>query len=112
MKRGTNPALPPPLELECLQALWEIGNGSVRDIQEALSRRRPLAYTTVMTLLARLARRGSVDRRKVGRCFLYTPTVSAETLRDLALREVIRCHFGGSEPALISYLSSRERSVT
>ncbi|MBX9601939.1 MAG: BlaI/MecI/CopY family transcriptional regulator [Bryobacteraceae bacterium] len=103
--------MPPPLELECLQALWQIGNGSVRDIQEALSRRRPLAYTTVMTLLARLARRGAVDRRKVGRCFLYTPTVSEEMLRDLAVREVIRCHFGGSEPALAMYLDSRRNSA-
>ena len=48
--------LPPPLELECLKALWELGQGGVKEVRESLQERRPLAYTTVMTLLDQISR--------------------------------------------------------
>ncbi|MCC6394611.1 MAG: BlaI/MecI/CopY family transcriptional regulator, partial [Bryobacterales bacterium] len=41
--------IPPPLELECLKALWAIGEGNVRAVQAQMEARRKLAYTTVMT---------------------------------------------------------------
>jgi hypothetical protein len=46
--------LPPPLEMMCLNALWEIGEGNVEDVRKVISLNRPLAYTTVLTLLDRL----------------------------------------------------------
>ena len=58
--------LPPPLEMMCLNALWEIGEGNVEDVRRVVSQNRPLAYTTVLTLLDRLTRRGAVSRRKEG----------------------------------------------
>ena len=51
--------LPPPLEMACLNALWELGEGNVEEVRVFVSRNRPLAYTTVLTLLDRLARRGA-----------------------------------------------------
>ena len=68
----------PPLELECLKALWSLGEASVKDVQAALVRDRKLAYTTVMTILERLARKGGVMRRKSGRAYLYSPRLSRE----------------------------------
>ena len=56
--------LPPPLELECLKALWGLGEASVRQVQDAIAPNRQLAYTTVMTVMDRLARRGCVQRKK------------------------------------------------
>ena len=56
--------LPPPLEMLCLNALWEIAEGNVEEVRRAISQNRPLAYTTVLTLLDRLTRRGAVTRRK------------------------------------------------
>ena len=55
--------LPPPLEMACLNALWELGEGNVEEVRVCVSRSRPLAYTTVLTLLDRLSRRGAVSRR-------------------------------------------------
>jgi len=43
--------VPPPLELACLKALWSLQEGSVKDVQRIVAQSRPLAYTTIMTVL-------------------------------------------------------------
>ncbi len=78
--------------------------GNVKAVRQALSGQKPLAYTTVLTLLDRLTRRGSVSRRKEARTFVYQPEVSAETLRRMALKEFLDRHFNGSEDDLISFM--------
>jgi predicted transcriptional regulator len=98
--------IPPPLELLCLRALWTLEEGSVRDVQQAIAGARTLAYTTVMTLLERLARKGVVARRKSGRAFLYAPVASRDAMRRIALKEFIDCHFDGSQDQLLRFLQA------
>jgi predicted transcriptional regulator len=106
----TTRELPPRLELECLKALWNLGEANVRDVQSSLA--RSLAYTTVMTVLDRLARRGCVERRKVGRGFIYSAVLSRDSVRRVALDDLIHCFFDGSEESLRHYLqSASHRSV-
>lgn len=100
--------IPPPLELQCLKALWRLGEGSVHDVQELLGASRNLAYTTVMTGLDRLEKRGCVARRKQGRRFIYTPRVSRDTLRAAAVKELIDGFFDSSESELAEYLGRRQ----
>lgn len=97
--------IPPPLELECLKALWILGESNVRGVKVEIEPRRKLAYTTVMTLLERLVKKGGVSRKKVGRAFIYSPELSRETLRRRALRELTDIYFDGSQQALIEYLT-------
>jgi BlaI family penicillinase repressor len=101
---GRERELPPPLEMMCLNALWEIQEGNVEDVRKVVAQSRPLAYTTVLTLLDRLARRGAVSRRKEGRGFRYQPTVSRDKLRRMALRQFLEYHFDGSEAKLRIFL--------
>ena len=101
---GRERELPPPLEMMCLNALWEIQEGNVEDVRKFVSQNRTLAYTTVLTLLDRLARRGAVSRRKEGRGFRYQPTVARDKLRRLALRNFLEYHFDGSEAKLKIFL--------
>lgn len=101
---GRDRELPPPLELMCLNALWEIQEGNVEDVRRVVSLGRPLAYTTVLTLLDRLTRRGAVSRRKEGRGFRYQPTVERDKLRRMALRQFLEYHFEGSEAKLRIFL--------
>ena len=101
---GRDRELPPPLEMMCLNALWEIQEGNVEDVRRVVSKNGPLAYTTVLTLLDRLARRGAVSRRKEGRGFRYQPTVARDKLRRLALRHFLEYHFDGSEAKLKIFL--------
>ena len=96
-----------PLALECLIVLWPMGEGTVRDIHQALAASRPRAYTTVMTIMDRLAQKGIVGRRKIGRAFLYRPMLSAEEARLKAVEKIVDGFFDGSREALAAHLSGR-----
>jgi predicted transcriptional regulator len=101
--------VPPPLELECLNALWTLGEGNVKQVREIVTARRPLAYTTIMTVLDRLVRKGKLARRKVGRAFQYAPTESRDSMRQAAIRELLDGFFDGSRQELLAYLSDAPR---
>jgi BlaI family transcriptional regulator, penicillinase repressor len=94
-----------PLELDCMNTLWPVGQATVREIRDLLAPRRPRAYTTIMTIMDRLARKGIVERRKVGRAYIYSPNLSAEDARLQALGQVVDNFFGGSKEALIAQLA-------
>jgi predicted transcriptional regulator len=100
--------VPPPLELLCLKSLWSLGEGNVKDVQQIVTQTRPLAYTTIMTVLDRLVRKGKVSRRKVGRAFVYTPEASRDQMRRTAIAELLDGFFDGSERNLIEFLEPRE----
>ncbi|HXA57490.1 MAG TPA: BlaI/MecI/CopY family transcriptional regulator [Candidatus Acidoferrum sp.] len=95
-----------PLELDCMNTLWPMGEGTVREIRERLAERRPRAYTTIMTIMDRLARKGIVERRKSGRAYVYRANLSAEDARAQALSQVVENFFGGSKEAVIAQLDS------
>jgi BlaI family penicillinase repressor len=97
-----------PLELDCMNTLWPMGEGTVRDIRDQLAGRLPRAYTTIMTIMDRLARKGVVERRKVNRAYVYRPNLSAEQARNQALGQVIQNFFGGSKDALMAQLAHVE----
>ena len=73
------------LEFAIMEILWQNSPLTVRQVRERVSKERPLAYTTVMTVMGRLAEKGVLQRAKQGRAFTYRPTGSREELRaDLA----------------------------
>jgi BlaI family penicillinase repressor len=96
--------VPPPLELLCLKALWSLEEGNVKAVQYIVAQSRPLAYTTIMTVLDRLVRKGKLARRKVGRAFVYSPQTSRDTMRRVAVRELLDGFFDGSEAQLLMFL--------
>lgn len=104
--------VPPPLELLCLNALWSLGEGNVKDVLQIVVQTRPLAYTTIMTVLDRLVRKGKVSRRKVGRAFVYTPEASRDQMRRAALREFLDAFFDGSERELMAFLEPAENRAS
>lgn len=104
----TSRNIPPPLEMLCLQALWLRGESNVKDVREMVARSRPLAYTTIMTVLERLVRKGKLTRRKVGRAFVYSLQASREAMRRAAIRELVDGFFDGSEEELIRFLMGSE----
>ncbi len=96
-----------------MKALWAQNEASVREIREQLlAGGRALAYTTVETIMDRLARKGAVARRKVGRAHRYTPVYQAADARAQAVRSMAEHFFGGSRRALASYVSGREETAS
>jgi BlaI family penicillinase repressor len=98
-----------PLELECMNTLWPMGQGTVREIRDQLAPRRPRAYTTIMTIMDRLARKGVVERKKVGRAYCYRPNLSADEARTHAVGQVVDSFFGGSTEALLEQIGAPGR---
>jgi predicted transcriptional regulator len=95
----------------CLNALWQISEGNVEEVRRVVAQSRPLAYTTVLTLLDRLARRGAVSRRKEGRGFRYQPTVERDKLRRLALKQFLEYHFDGQVMKLKVFLDQPYEAI-
>lgn len=94
--------------MACLAVLWTMGEGTVWNVAAAMAPRHPLAYTTVMTLLERLVRRGQVSRRKAGRSFVYAPAHDPAGLREIAISELARDYFGGSRESLRAWLNGTQ----
>lgn len=104
-KKSNNLLDLPPLELECMKALWSLNEATVEDIRAHLLPARPLAYTTVLTVMDRLARKGVAERRKRGRAYVYTAAIPEDSIRDRALERLVADFFGGSREQLRSHLS-------
>lgn len=78
------------LEADVMRRLWTAGRPtSVREVLEDISQERPLAYTTVMTVLDNLHSKGFVRRTKQGRAFVYSPVMSREEHTVAMLQEVL-----------------------
>lgn len=96
------------LETAVLELLWDECAGdddlSVREVADRLADRRPLAYTTVMTVLAHLYDKGAVTREKVGRGYRYRPARSREDFGADALGELLRSS-GDAEKLLLHFVS-------
>lgn len=103
--------IPPPLELLCLRVLWSLEEANVKEVRRVVTETRPLAYTTIMTVLERLVRKGKLRRRKVGRAFAYSPTESRDAKRRTAIRELLDGFFDGSAEELLAFLRDGERAV-
>jgi len=92
-----------------MKALWELEHGTVADVRAALARRgQDLAYTTVMTLLGRLATKGAVTVCKEREPFLYKAAHRRELVLRDRLREFVREVFDGKADSLVLNLVEDE----
>jgi predicted transcriptional regulator len=96
------------LQLAVMRVLWLRGEATVLEVQEALQPKRPLAQTTVATLLSRLEKRGVVAYRMDGRQYVYRPLITEDEVRSSALAEVKDLLFEGDVATLVSQLLSAE----
>jgi predicted transcriptional regulator len=92
--------------LEIVKVLWERTEATVVEIQEALRAARPLAATTIATLLSRLEKRGLVTYRTEGRQYVYRAVIQEQDAQQHALTEVTKGLFGGDIASMVSQLLS------
>ena len=97
------------LQLDIMRVLWR-GEASVAEVAAALEAERPLAHTTVATVLMRLAKRGVVEARRDGRQLVYRPLVSEPQVRRTMVSGLVASLFGGDAQALLAHLV-REKDV-
>lgn len=83
------PGLLGPLETDVMETTWRLGDATVRDVHAELATRRDIAYTTVMTTMARLAAKGLLERDTTGLAHRYRPTVSRDDYARSTVTSVV-----------------------
>src|ERR1700757_2750751 len=90
-KKAPSVTVPPPLhelETEVMEELWSSGEASVRAVMDVLNKRtrQTRAYTTYMTVMARLHKKGMLVRRREGKTDFYSPSQDREEYQELRAR--------------------------
>ena len=92
------------LQLSILDVLWERGEATTQEVWAALTQARPLALTTVATIMSRLERKEVLTHRRRGRQYVYRATVSRSDVRRSKVRALTEHLFGGDPAALMNHL--------
>ncbi len=92
------------LEIDIMNVVWRLRRATVRQIVEALRIQRPLAYTTVQTVLTILTQKGVVQYIREGRAYVYSAIVQPEGVRQETIKAVVDKLFAGSSQSLVLHL--------
>ena len=87
-----------------MQVLWERGEATVANVREALSQSRPLAHTTVGTMLAKMERNGQVKHRSDGRVNIYRPAIRQEQVSQSMVADLATRLFAGDVTEMVCHL--------
>src|SRR5579872_6130083 len=96
-----------PVELELMEILWKIGQGTVRDVMAHLPAKRNLAYTSVSTILRILEQKKILITEKLGRQHIYLPTLSKQVFASYSVKKIVNQIFSGSSVELVAYLMDK-----
>ena len=108
---ASDPPRPTDAELEILTALWSLGPATVREVYEAICRRRVAQYSTVLKFMQIMAEKGLVRRDETERAHVYEAARPREwTQRQLAGDLMERAFSGSAKAMLMGALSARKAS--
>ena len=97
-----------PLETLIMNVLWDESPAVVRQVQERLKSAKPMAYSTVLTMMRILRDKGFLTSERQGKADLYRPIVTREDAGKRSLGEVVESFFSGSAEALVSQLLANQ----
>ena len=97
-----------PLETLIMNALWDESPAAVKQVQERLKSIKPMAYSTVLTMMRILRDKGFLSSERRGKADLYRPIVTREDAGRRSLGEVVESFFSGSAEALVSQLLANQ----
>lgn len=95
-------------EMEVLHHVWDLGEATVADVRERILDDRDVAYTTVMTVLKKLAGKEYLTYHKEGRSYVYEPAEEPNAVQHSLLQRLMEKVFHGSPTALVQTLVQKE----
>ncbi len=90
--------------MEVLQRVWTMGEASVADVHESIRKVRPVAYTTVMTVMRKLAKKGFLHCDRSESRYMYSPARPPGQVRQELVQDLLDQVFHGSAAALVQTL--------
>jgi predicted transcriptional regulator len=100
-----------PGEFELMEILWPLGEASVKAVWSRVNPERGLAYTTVMTVLEKMHRKGILAQRKKGKAYLYSALLGREQALQGIIDHVRDAYFKGSQSELAEFVEKNCASV-
>jgi BlaI family penicillinase repressor len=97
------------VQLEIMQVLWRRGRATAREITDDLSASKPIAHSTVQTLLRKMEAKGAVAHEIEERTFVFVPLHEENEVTAGATRDLLARLFGNSVPELVAHLLQHER---
>jgi len=95
-------------ELLIMKVIWERGSATVREVYDTLFQRKPKAYTTILTLMQILERKGVLARRRIGRTHHYSPVLSRKQATINQVNDLLDSFFDGNSNMLIENILKTE----
>lgn len=95
-------------ELEIMKIVWDLKTATVRDVYEKLLEHRKIAYTTVMTMMKILERKGHLKKSEDEKAFVYRPAQPKQKVIGGMVREFLDRVFNGSAEPLLLHLVEDE----
>src|ERR1700716_2909503 len=114
--KQTKPPVPPPLhelESEVMQELWSRGESSVRTVMDSLNKRaaKARAYTTYMTIMSRLHKKGLLVRRREGKTDFYAPAYHRDEYMALRAKSEVEDLVAQYGDAALSHFAQQMASL-
>ncbi len=100
------------LEADILAIIWEKDRATVRDVYEALRQQRPIAYTTVMTVMNNLVKKNLLSQDKTNIAYVYTPAIPGAEVAQTILDSVVQRLLRGQPNIAVSYLLGLKTVLT
>ncbi|OIQ32577.1 MAG: transcriptional regulator [Alphaproteobacteria bacterium MedPE-SWcel] len=108
MRKKQNHSLLTEVELEFMTVVWEMGQGSVRDILAELNKVQERAYTSVATVLKIMEQKGFLTSERIDRSFVYHPAIPKSDYQKTSLKNLSSKLFNGAPAALVARLVDDE----
>ncbi|MDD4891044.1 MAG: BlaI/MecI/CopY family transcriptional regulator [Phycisphaerae bacterium] len=100
------------LQQEVMDEVWRMSQATVADVHDRLAQRRKIAYTTVLTTMRNLEKRGMLGHEQQGKVFLYRPTMPREQYAAGTVTNFVARVFGGKPEKLLCHLLGADEVST
>jgi predicted transcriptional regulator len=87
-----------------MDEVWQLGQATVADVHERLGKRRTIAYTTVLTTMRNLEKRGMLSHTQRGKAYVYRPTMKRAEYAAGTVKDFVARVFGGQPEKLMAHL--------
>jgi BlaI family transcriptional regulator, penicillinase repressor len=108
MKKDLNTLILTRQELQIMKVVWQRGSATVRDVCQVISRQKPTAYTTILTLMGILEEKGALSHIRSGRAYIYKPLLSCEQATHNQIHDLVTRFFEGRPEKLIANVLENE----
>jgi BlaI family transcriptional regulator, penicillinase repressor len=108
MKKNLDAIILTRQELQIMKIVWTLGTATVKDVCDAISKNKPTAYTTILTLMGILEEKGALVHSRMGRAYVYRPLLSRRQATFNQVDDVLERFFDSNPEKMIEYVLENE----